>query len=179
MECGHERTLVEACQRGEHEAYNDLVDLHAARIFTICLAIVGSAADAEDIAQETLVTGFLKIASLRDHDRFGPWIATIAGNLSRNFIRQRANRERFLASQQNCGRSEPEDFSDLREALWRLPDRFRIPLMLYYFDGRSTEHIAATLDISPEALRMRLSRARAELRKLLEESEAHDERHMR
>jgi DNA-directed RNA polymerase specialized sigma24 family protein len=50
--------------------------------------------------------------------------------------------------------------------------------VLYYFDGKSTENIAAALDISPEAVRMRLSRARGELRKLLEKAEAHDERRM-
>jgi RNA polymerase sigma-70 factor (ECF subfamily) len=178
MEDGRDRTLVEACRRGNREAYDDLVRLHAARVYAVCLAIVGRAADAEDLAQEALVTGFTRIASLRDHDRFGSWIATIAGNLSRNFIRQRANHERLLATQADCGSGEPGDPTDLRSALWRLPERFRIPLMLYYFDGRSTESIAATLDISPEAVRMRLCRARGELRKLLEKAEAHDERQM-
>jgi len=178
MADGRDRKLVEAHLRGDREAFDDLVELHAGRVYAVCLAIVGSAADAEDLAQEALVTGFMKIASLRDRYRFGSWIATIAANLSRNFIRQRANRERLLATQHNCTGSEPGSVSDLRNALGRIPERFRIPLVLYYFDGRSTENIAATLDISPEAVRMRLSRARGELRKLLEKAEAHDERRM-
>jgi len=178
MENGRDRKLIEASLRGDREAYSDLVKLHAGRVYAVCFAIVGGAADAEDLAQEALVKGFMEIATLRDHDRFGAWIATIAGNLSRNFIRQRANRARLLAMRTDCEGREPERLSDLKPALMKLPEQFRIPLMLYYFDSRSTESIAATLDISPEAVRMRLCRARVELRRLLEKMEAHDERHM-
>lgn len=178
MEDGRDRRLVEACLRGNREAYDDLVKLHATRVYAVCLAIVGAPADAEDLAQEALVTGYTKIASLRDPDRFGAWIATIAANLSRNFVQQRANHERLLAMQADCAGREPERQSNLQNALWKLREELRIPLILYYFDGRSTENIAATLDISPEAVRMRLCRARGELRKLLEKTEAHDERQM-
>jgi RNA polymerase sigma-70 factor (ECF subfamily) len=117
----------------------------------------------------------MKIASLRDRDRFGPWIATVARNLSRNFIRQRANQARLLATQADCAGCETESFSDLRRALWKLPEQHRVPLVLYYFDARSTASIAATLGITPDAVHMRLSRARGELRKLLEKAEAHNE----
>jgi len=178
MKDGRDRTLVEACLRGNREAYDDLVKLHAARVYAVCLAIVGASADAEDLAQEALVTGFIKITSLRDHDRFGAWMAAIAGNLSRNFVRQRANHERLLAMRADCAGREPERQADLQNALWKLREELRIPLILYYLDGRSTVNIAATLDISPQAVRMRLCRARGELRKLLEKTEAHDERHM-
>jgi RNA polymerase sigma-70 factor (ECF subfamily) len=172
---GPDRKLVEACMRGDREAYAGLVRLHAGRAYAVCLAIVGSEADAEDLAQEALVRGFMKIASLRDRDRFGPWIATIAGNLSRNFLRQRTNQARLLSTRADCPGGEPESFGDLRRALRKLPEQHRTPLVLYYFNATSTESIAATLGISPEAVHMRLSRARGELRKLLEKMEAHDE----
>ncbi len=172
---GSDRTLVEKCLRGDRESYAELVRLHAGRVYAVCLAIVGTEADAEDLAQEALVKGFDKLASLRNRDHFGAWIATIAGNLSRNFVRSRANRARLLAQRPDPPAGEPERFSDLRQALGDLPERHRIPLMLYYFDGTSTGSIAATLGISPEAVHMRLCRARGELRKLLEKMEAHDE----
>ena len=99
----------------------------------------------------------------------------IAGNLSRNFIRQRANQARLLATQADCPGGVPRAFSDLRRALRELPSSTRVPLMLYYFDAIGAEGIAATLGISPKAVHMRLSRARGELRKLLEKTEAHNE----
>jgi RNA polymerase sigma factor (sigma-70 family) len=175
MEDGLDRTLVEKCLRGDRESYAELVRMHAGRVYAVCLAIVGAEADAEDLAQEALVKGFTEIASLRDRDHFGAWIATIAGNLSRNFLRARANRNRLLAMRADPPAGEPERFFDLRRALSELPERYRIPLVLYYFEGTCTESIAATLGISTDAVHMRLCRARGELRRLLEKMEAHDE----
>jgi RNA polymerase sigma-70 factor (ECF subfamily) len=168
-------TLVEACLDGDRSAYAELVRRHAGRVYGICLAIAGTAPDAEDLAQETLVKGFMELDALKNCDRFGPWIAAIAGNLSRNFIRRQANRERLLATQADCHAGDLEGAADVNRMLWKLPERHRVPLILYYFDGRSAESIGATLGISPAAVYTRLSRARGELRKLLENAEARDE----
>lgn len=173
-----DRKLVEVCRRGSHEAYAELVNLHAGRVYAVCLGILGSAADAEDLTQEALVQGYLKINELRDPDRFGAWIAATAANLSRNLLQRQANREQLLERGEDVAAAAHESFPDLERALAKLPEKHRIPLMLYYFDSRSAESIAASLDISPGAVRMRLSRARAELRALLEEAEANDERRM-
>ena len=176
MADGRDGTLVEKCQAGEREAYAELVRLHAGRVYGICLAMVGSMSDAEDLAQEALVKGFIEIGSLRNPDRFGSWIGAIAGNLSRNFLRTRANRERLLSMRADCPAEGPERRSeDLTCALRKLPEKYRLPLVLYYFDSASTASIASALGISPEAVRMRMCRARIELRKLLEKMEAHDE----
>ena len=66
MDDGRDRRLVEACLRGDREAYDELVKRHAARVYAVCLAVVGASADAEDLAQEALVTGYVKLASLAD-----------------------------------------------------------------------------------------------------------------
>jgi RNA polymerase sigma-70 factor (ECF subfamily) len=87
LESGRDEKIVEACLAGDGRAYAGLVRLHGKRVYAICLAMTGNAADAEDMTQETLMRGFTELASLRDHDRFGPWIAAIAGNACRNFIR--------------------------------------------------------------------------------------------
>jgi RNA polymerase sigma-70 factor, ECF subfamily len=167
--------LVEACVQGDRAAYAELVKRHAGRVYAICLAIVGAPADAEDLAQEALVKGFMELDSLRDREHFGAWVATIAGNLSRNFIRQRANQKRLLATIPDCPGQIPEGSSGVRRMLWKLPETMRVPLMLYYFEDRSTESIAATLGISTAAVHTRLCRARGELRKLIEKAEARDE----
>lgn len=168
MESGRDAKIVEACLAGDARAYAGLVRSHGKRVYAICLAMTGNAADAEDLAQEALMRGFTELGSLRDHDRFGPWIAAIAGNTCRNFIKKRSRREQSLAMETECAREDPDELSDLRNALGRLPEHHRLPLMLYYFDGQRTEHLAASLGISCEAVYTRLSRARRELRKLLE-----------
>lgn len=170
MESGPDAKIVEACLAGDSRAYAGLVRLHGRRVYAICLAMAGNAADAEDMAQEAFMRGFTELGSLRDHDRFGPWIAAIAGNTCRNFIKKRSSRERTVAMQPDCPREDPNDLSDLRDMLSRLSEQHRIPLMLYYFDGHSSESVAVSLGISIEAVHTRLSRARRELRKLLENS---------
>lgn len=175
MEERRDERIVEACLAGDGQAYAELVTLHTKRVYAMCLAMAGNATDAEDLAQEALMRGFTELGSLRNHDRFGPWIVAIAGNLCRNFLRKRANHERILAMQADCEAEEP-DQSDLRHVLGTLSEHLRIPLMLYYFDGHSTESAAATLGISPAAVHKRLSRARRELRELLEKGETQNER---
>ncbi|HEY5132073.1 MAG TPA: sigma factor [Candidatus Krumholzibacteriaceae bacterium] len=61
MEDGPDRKLVETCMQGDREAYAELVRMHAGRVYAVCLAIVGTEADAEDLAQEALVRGSMKI----------------------------------------------------------------------------------------------------------------------
>ena len=168
MENEPEAKIIEACCAGDGRSYAALVRGYGKRIYAICLAMTGNAADAEDMMQETFMRGFTELSTLRDRNRFGPWIATIAGNLCRNFIKRRKAQERDAVAAMDCPGAAPGDLSDLREALGRLPEQHRIPLMQYYFDGHSTENVAASLGISCEAVHTRLSRARRELRKLLE-----------
>ncbi len=175
MEKKSDEVLVAACLRGETRAFAELGKGYARRLYAICLAIVDNAADAEDLTQETLVRGFTELASLKDHTRFGPWIAAIAGNLSRDLLRKRMNEKGPLAHEMDCPNVESERLMDLRRALRELPEQHRIPLLLYYLDGHSTESVAATLGISTAAVHQRLSRARRELRSLIESKEVRDE----
>jgi RNA polymerase sigma factor (sigma-70 family) len=168
VESGRDATIVESCLAGDGRAYAGLVRLHGRRVYAICLTMTGNTADAEDLTQETFVRGFTQLGSLRNRDSFGPWIGTIAGNVCRNFLKKRSVREQTVELPADCPAKDLEDLSDLREALGKLPEPHRLPLMLYYFDGQSAEHCAASLGISCEAVYTRLSRARRELRKLLE-----------
>ena len=168
MDGERDTKIVEACLAGDGRAYAGLVRLHGRRVYALCLAMTGNAADAEDLMQETFMRGFTQLGSLRNHDSFGPWIGTIAGNVCRNFLKKRSSRERDVSVPVDCPAKDIDDLSDLRDALGKLPEQHRLPLMLYYFDGQSTEHLAASLGISCEAVYTRLSRARRELRKLLE-----------
>jgi RNA polymerase sigma-70 factor (ECF subfamily) len=168
LESARDAKIVEACLAGDGRAYAGLVRRHGRRVYAICLAMTGSAEDAEDMAQETFMRGFRELGSLRDRDAFGPWIAAIAGNVCRNFLKKRSRRDRDASITADCSAAHADDLSDLRDALGRLPERHRLPLMLYYFDGQSAENLAAVFGISCDAVYVRLCRARRELRKLLE-----------
>jgi RNA polymerase sigma-70 factor (ECF subfamily) len=149
-------------------AYSGLVEVYGRRIFAICLGMLGDIHDAEDIAKQALLKGFTDIGQLRDSDQFGAWIARIARNQCIDFIRRRKREHEASGRRAAVSGSSSKEYPELEDALARLPRRYRLVLMLYYFDGRSTENIAETLQINEAAVYARMSRARKRLRKLLE-----------
>jgi RNA polymerase sigma-70 factor (ECF subfamily) len=130
--------------------------------------MVGNRADAEDVAQQTLLKGLTDISKLRDDCKFGVWIAQIARNLCIDLLRgknvEANNHSRFQRQPTASSDKHPE----LRAALEKLPQEYRVALMLYYFDGKSAGSVAEVLGTSEQAIYMRLSRARKILRKMLE-----------
>jgi len=161
--------LVEAVCDGDAVAYATLVRRHSAHVFAVCLGILGNVGDAEDLTQETLVRAFNKIQSLRDSQQFSAWTSQIARNLCRDFLRSRKLHRKLLEENRERIVRSRADYPELREALERLPEEHRLPLMLYYFDGQKTESIAEALNLSRAGACTRLCRARKALRKRLEE----------
>jgi RNA polymerase sigma factor (sigma-70 family) len=167
----NERTdenLVMTALDGDRQAYADLVRRHSRRVYAVCMGILGNAADSDDLAQEAFVKGFRSLRTLRGGGSFGPWIAQIARNLCRDHIRVSARRRELLEENLASTGPEPADHSALHEALAELPEKYRAPLMLFYFDGKSAGKLAEELEISHAGACTRLSRARRELRRILE-----------
>jgi RNA polymerase sigma factor (sigma-70 family) len=161
--------LVAASRHGDRAAYAVLIRRHTRRVYAVCLGILGDVADSEDIAQETFMRGLTNISTLRESDRFSMWITQIARNLCRDFLKTRRKRSELLDRRSAEGRPHPGDFSALYAALERLPEKHRLPLVLYYLEDKSVQGVAAELDVSEAGAYTRLSRARRELRKLLGE----------
>jgi RNA polymerase sigma-70 factor (ECF subfamily) len=134
----------------------------------VCIGILGNPADSDDIFQETFVKGMTKIHTVRAGNQFAAWISQIARNLCRDLMRRRQRRRELL--EQNPGDTSlpaREEYDDLHAALEKLPEKHRLPLMLFYFDGRSSEKLAEELNLTRAGAFTRLFRARAELQKLL------------
>lgn len=162
-----EKEVAKFCCNPDKSACRDLVKAYSGRVFAICLGMLGNIHDAEDIAQQTLLKGLTNINQLRDNEQFGAWISQIAKNMCIDFIRVQTHRHNSLIKRFVTSRSNPKDYSELKSALAKLPEEYRLALMLYYFDGRSTRNIAETLKVSEGAIHTRLSRAKKRLRKLL------------
>ncbi len=160
--------LVSAAGNGDRDAYAILVDRHADRVFAVCLGTLGNVHDAEDVAQDAFITGFAKIDSLRDRSNFAAWIARVAKNGCLDLIRSRRRLEDVSTHSLPDDPADPDRHCELRAAISDLSEMYRVPLLLYYFDGQSTNSVAQTLDISEAAVFTRISRARKELRRLLD-----------
>ena len=167
----NERTdeyLVTASRNGDRQAFADLVRRHSRRVYAVCMGILGDTTESDDIAQEAFVKGFSSIGTLRSAESFGPWITHIARNLCRDHIRVSARRRELIEQRMHDQQPGAADYSSLHEALAELPEQYRTPLMLFYFDGKSAKRLAEELDMSHAGACTRLSRARRELRRILE-----------
>ena len=163
-----EKKLVAACRNGDRSAYVGLVKAYSGRVFAICLGTLNNAHDAEDIAQQTLLKAFTGIKQLRDDEQFGAWIARIAKNLCIDLIRRQRHKKNYFVEPTVAGQSSTKEYPELQAALSKLSEEHRLVLMLYYFDGRSTKNIAETFEISEAAVQTRISRARKQLREILD-----------
>jgi RNA polymerase sigma factor (sigma-70 family) len=151
----------------------DIVRRYGGMVFRICLGVTHHRHDAEDAAQSV----FLNLARRGDWSgrirSMGPWLQRVAYRLSldqrRSARRRRLREERHaIASEryesvEHCSDGAP-DADELRPALMeeldRLPERYRSPLILFYFGGLSREQIAARLHCNTSTLGVQLHRAR-------------------
>jgi RNA polymerase sigma-70 factor (ECF subfamily) len=162
-----ENELVRSCQKGDRGAYARLVQAHAGRVFAVCLGMLGNRHDAEDAAQQAFLRGFMKIRTIRQSGRFAAWIGQISRNVCVDLLRRRKREGVPTPAADRRASLDAEDERRLESALARLAPDYRVPLLLFYFDGRSTKNIAETLGISQAAVQTRLTRARKQLRGLL------------
>ncbi len=163
-----EKKLVSACRNGDRSVYAGLVKAYSGRIFAICMGMLDNTHDAEDIAQQALLKALTGIKQLRDDEQFGAWISRIAKNLCIDFIRQKKHKKNCIVESAAESQKDSKEHPELRKALSKLSEDHRLALMLYYFDGRSAKSIGETFMISQAAAQTRISRARKQLRKLLE-----------
>ena len=168
MKDSDEKLVSEAC-RGDKNAYASLIGSYYKQIFLVCLGVVGNIHDAEDIAQETILKGFMEISGLKKSTHFGPWITKIARNLSINFIRRKQRGQQIIEVTKRQPEKEQYPNENLQRAIANLPMEIRLPLVMYYFDGQNVNKVAENLDISSSAVYSKLREAIKELHKLFTE----------
>lgn len=162
--------LVRRAREGEVAAFEAIVERYRATLIATAAARLGSAADAEDIAQEALVRAFFRLEELRDPEALRPWLRRMTDRLA--LMRLRGRREEPTApedlealSSQSAGLPEAPD----GELLSELPMPMRRTLELTELDGYTCAEAAQLLGVSEGTVKSRISRARAKLRHLLAE----------
>jgi RNA polymerase sigma-70 factor, ECF subfamily len=170
-----ERTadLVARAQRGEAEAYAELVRAFLRPAYSVALAILRRPADAEDVAQEALLVGLEKLATCHEPKRFAGWLLTIVRHRALNALDSRQRRESPV-DEGARGRSieplRPERIGlreRLLEALGRLSPLQRQVVLLCDLEGWTHAEVGAALGISELTSRQHLFNARRTLRNLL------------
>ena len=149
--------------------HEQFVRQHYDHVFAVCYGMLLNVHDAEDAAQETMLRGLAKGAGRMAPEQLRPWIVRVARNLCIDRLRRRRRREPPAEPASAPSRQDLNAQWELEQAVKRLPAELRVPLLMYYFDGRSAKTIAENLHISHSGVCQRLRTARRQLHELLTE----------
>ena len=176
--------LLAASRLGQVDAFGTLVERYQNLVCAVAYSRTGDRALSEDVAQETFLTAWRRLDTLRQPDRLPSWLLGIARNLSskarRKHRREHLGEDPVDGADADSTQASPLDALLSREtdsALWaalaRLSPTYREALILFYREERSVAEVAGGLGLSEAAARQRLSRGRAALAAALSEREEH------
>jgi RNA polymerase sigma-70 factor, ECF subfamily len=180
-----ERRLIARCVAGDVEAFRPLVQRYQRLAFSVAFRMLGSSADAEDIAQQAFVDAFNALHRFRGEGRrhaFSTWLLRIAVNRSKDVLKSRRRTEQPLDREVHGGEaafaydpptpeanaSHGERRAHLGAALLKLPTKYREVLILRDAEDLSYEEIRGILRLPITTLKIRVVRGRAMLRELVE-----------
>jgi RNA polymerase sigma-70 factor (ECF subfamily) len=180
--------LVAALRTGDHRAFEDLLRAHGGRLVSVARRILGNDDDAREAVHEAFVSAFKARRQFDGRSRLSTWLHRIAVNAALMKLRTRRRhpeqsidelQPEFLPSGHHAARftswAEPADAAIarkeqaalVRRAIDRLPESYRTVLLLRDIDELSTDEAARVLDLTPNAVKIRLHRARLALRALI------------
>jgi RNA polymerase sigma-70 factor (ECF subfamily) len=177
--------------RGGDAALNDLMERHGKRLFHYLLRSLQDESDAADLAQETFVRVFQNRKKFDPRQRFATWLYAIASNLVRDRYRWRSRHPQVsmdaekeetesslkesLAAQDalpDKSLQDEERAAAVRQAVAKLPEELRQPLILAVYEELPQVEIAQILNCTVKAVETRIYRARQQLRVALRQTEA-------
>jgi RNA polymerase sigma-70 factor (ECF subfamily) len=160
---------------------HDLIDAHYQALYRYAYRLSGSAADAEDLTQETFGKALARLSQLREPERAQAWLFRILRN---GYLRRVRDEKRHRIIPLDAVGDLPErpvselpdiDPARLQLALNELDEAFRTPIILYYFEEFSYRDIAEQMDLPIGTVMSRLARGKAYLRSALADGKANRE----
>jgi RNA polymerase sigma-70 factor (ECF subfamily) len=172
-----EAALVGRVAAGEAQAFRALVDRHLPTVLAIARRMLRDDAEAEDVAQETLLRLWRNAARLElGEGGVRPWLRRVAANLCIDRVRAQRNTslgdalpEEVEPPSQMTRLAERELGRRVDAALKALPERQRLALTLFHYEGMSQIEVGEVMGISDEAVESLLARARRALKAALKE----------
>jgi len=165
--------LLDGCKEGDQKAQFQIYKLYYKAMYNTSLRIVNDRMEAEDIMQESFLSAFEKIEMYSGTVSFGAWLKKIVINRSLDTLGKRKAVFEDIDSHVGIRDDGPEDslrseeidtrIGEVKEAIEKLPDGYRIILSLYLLEGYDHDEIAEILKISSSTSRSQLSRAKQKL----------------
>lgn len=175
--------LIKKTLNGQTSAFEVIVRRWSARLTAFVLSRVRRVDVAEDLAQECLLRSFRNLATLRQPERYGSWLFSIANMAAIDWMKAKARTEVSFEGatdftngcaawtsdaptpEENC--CQLEDDQRLMDEVMALPDALREVILIYYYDDVTYKDMAEMLGVSTATINVRLTKARATLREKL------------
>lgn len=138
-------------------------------IFRIAYSYLRSQADADDVTQDVLIQLYRTDTAFESDDHLKRWLIRVTVNRCKNIFRAPWRRMEDIADYENSLTFEAPEHRELFDAVMALDKRYRLPVLLYYYEGYSQKEIAGLLSLPEETVRTRLFRARGKLKATLTE----------
>lgn len=165
--------LVASSLAGDREAFGLIVGRYQRLLCSLAYSATGSLSQSEDLAQEAFVDAWRQLGSLREPEKLRPWLCGILRykvcRLHRSEVREPVHQAEALELAGEVPSNDmattdlamnQEEQAILWAALEQVPELYREPLVLYYREHRSVEHVAVALDLTEDAVKQRLARGR-------------------
>lgn len=138
-------------------------------IFRIAYSYLRSQADADDVTQDVLIQLYKTETAFESDDHLKHWLIRVTVNRCKNIFRSPWRKVEDIADYENSLTFEAPEHRELFDAVMALDKRYRLPVLLYYYEGYSQKEIAGLLSLPEETVRTRLFRARGKLKATLTE----------
>lgn len=175
-----EASLVERCRAGEADAFKELYDAHATRLYNLAYRMSGTAAEAEDLLQEIFLQAFRKLSSFKGESALGTWLYRLGTNLCLDRVRSKQGKmdratvgledenptPRAVIARSTRSEAVIEKI-DLERAIEELPPSYRAAFLLHDVEGFEHHEVGAMLGIAEGTSKSLVHKARLRMRTLL------------
>ncbi len=173
-----ENMLIYRAQTGDEGAFAELMRAYHAYVYAIVIGIVKNSHDAEEVVQDTFLSAYRGLTQLEDRKKFKSWLAEIARNRARNWLRKQRGdtisidevSEHLLQTEdspdERLARQEQREL--IRRIMETLPQKDRDIARAFYLEGASYNELTNVHGLSDKAISFRLSRAKRKLSKRLQ-----------
>jgi RNA polymerase sigma-70 factor (ECF subfamily) len=181
-----EKQLAEQANKGDSDAFVQLVDLYKDKIFHLGFRMLGNSHEAEDIVQETFLRVYTNLHRYDDSHKFSTWIYRIGTNICIDRLRKRKGTYSLdaethdgegvegyalLASQENTPENQllvSEAQKHIREVIDKLPEKYKSVIVLRYMHDLSLQEISDVLQMPVTTIKTRVHRGREYLRQKMD-----------
>ncbi len=172
--------IIQEILSGKNNKFGLLLDKYEGMIYSQCVKFAETKEEAEDMAQEIFLKAFESLSKFRGESMFSTWLFQIGKNLVLEKIRKKNlseirekefARNEILSDRKFCPESElvvKEESESLMTQLKKLPQNYKIPIMLYYFENMSYQEISEKLNLKMNTLKSHILRGKELLKNLLQ-----------